>query len=114
MDCNTALAISKFNGQPFCDAGGKYHKISRMHVGLHYSYRPLIIPADTAYVQAHPRSKYPNAVITHEAWSTSTIFPVNNLLSVDSIYYPGVFEAIANTLSKDNSTQVYVVMNSYN
>lgn len=113
VDMHTCMAIAKFKEQPFCDAGGKYHKTSRMYAGLHYSYRPELILADKAYIQTNPPEKFPNVVVLPEAWSTTTKFPVNNLLSVDSIYYPGVYEAIHAQLTRNEDSIVYVVMNVY-
>lgn len=76
-------------------------------------YRPSITQNDAAYKQKH-RSIPTNWEVLNQAWDAQTKLRAgDDLLIVDSIYYPGVYPAMVNHLNNNPDSKAHVILITY-
>lgn len=91
VDLLTAIVLTK--SKNIADIGSKYHKIEAMYNYSFLAYRGVMTGYDSTYLRDHkPRD---NTRLIKELVNETTLMPSGStIISIDTIYYPGVYECI--------------------
>jgi hypothetical protein len=89
VDLYTTEALAAME-KPFTDIGSKYHKIANIYKGRFTALRPSLFPYDEFYKKKYSPAYYPQVLVSDAAADEYSVMDTD-MLSIDSIYYPGVF-----------------------